>query len=517
MDPERPSGILSRMARYFRRPVLFALLLFCWAAPRLGAQPRPAHPNIIFILADDLGYGDLGSYGQGLIKTPRLDQMAREGVRFTQCYAGTTVCAPSRSSLMTGQDTGHTRVRGNERYPLQPQDRTVAELLHAAGYHTGLIGKWGLGNPDTTGAPTRKGFDEFLGYTDQRHAHNSYPSYLWRNDQKITLPNEVPNEDKDGAGVASKRVVYSPDLFTDEALAFLDRNARQPFFLYLAYTLPHANNEAKAQGMEVPSDAPYSTEPWPQQEKNKAAMITRLDRDVGRLLDKLAQLHLDRDTIVFFTSDNGPHKEGGVDPNFFHSSGPLRGIKRDLYEGGIRVPMIVRWPGKIARGQVSRQVWAFWDFLPTAAQLAGVRPPEGLDGISILPAILGRPQFKQHQFLYWEFHEGGSKQAVRMGNWKAVRLAPDLPLELYDLKHDLGETHNVAAEHASIVRKIEAYLKTARTPSELWPLKAPKAKPAANRAPSDRSEEQGGRPRASLAALGQSVALLPIDRRQRRF
>jgi arylsulfatase A-like enzyme len=433
---------------------------------------REHRPNIIFVLADDLGYGDLGCYGQTLIKTPRLDRMASEGVRFTQCYAGDTVCAPSRCCLMTGKHTGHARVRGNDLYPLQPGDMTVAEVLHQAGYHTALIGKWGLGEPHTTGVPNRKGFDEFLGYTNQRHAHNSYPSYLWRNDQKLPLSNIVTNEDQEGAGVASKRVVYSQDLFTQEALAFLEQNAGRPFFLYLAYTLPHANNEAKDHGMEVPDDGPYSSEHWPAQERHKAAMITRLDADVGRVLDKVAQLHLDQDTIVFFSSDNGPHKEGGADPEFFHSSGPLRGIKRDLYEGGIRVPMIVRWPGRIAPSRLSQQVWAFWDFLPTAAELAGAPPPAGIDGISMLPTLLGRQQVNQHQFLYWEFHEGGSKQAIRMGDWKAVRLAPGRPLELYDLQHDLGETRNVAVWHPRILGRIEVCLKGARTPSEVWPLKA---------------------------------------------
>jgi arylsulfatase A-like enzyme len=443
-----------------------------------GHKPSGSNrPNLIFILADDLGYGDLGCYGQTRIKTPQLDQMAREGTRFTQCYAGDTVCAPSRSCLMTGQHTGHTRVRGNELYPLRPEDQTIAQLLHDAGYHTGLVGKWGLGEPDTTGAPTRKGFDEFLGYTNQRHAHNSYPSYLWRNAQKLPLPNEVPNEDKEGAGVASKRVVYSQDLFLSEALAFLERNARQPFFLYLACTLPHANNEAKDHGMEVPDASLYAKENWPAQEKNKAALISRLDADVGKVLDKLKQLSLDTNTIVFFASDNGPHKEGGVDPEFFHSSGPFRGIKRDLYEGGIRVPMIVRWPGHVLPGRLSDQVWAFWDFLPTAAELARVPLPKQIDGISMVPTLLGRPQFKQHRFFYWEFHEGGSKQAVRMDSWKAVRLAPGAPLELYDLKQDPGETRDVALKHPRVVAKIERFLKSARTPSEPWPLTAPKTSP----------------------------------------
>ncbi len=458
------------------------LVLALLAGLTLGVVPDHAlsapPPNIVFILADDLGYGDLGCYGQAKIQTPRLDRMAAEGLRFTQCYAGSTVCAPSRSCLMTGQHTGHTRIRGNDRYPLQPEDVTVAEVLKSAGYHTALIGKWGLGDVDTPGAPTRQGFDEFFGYTDQRHAHNYYPSYLWRNEQRVPLPNGVAREDPVGAGVATNRLVYSPDLFTEEALKFIEANQTRPFFLYLAYTLPHANNEAGKEGMEVPSDEPYSRQLWPQPEKNRAAMITRLDRDVGRVLDKLAKLNLEGRTVVFFTSDNGPHKEGGTDPQFFDSSGPLRGIKRDLTEGGIRVPMIVRWPGTIRAGRVSRQVWAFWDFLPTAARLAKAQTPDGVDGISMVPALLGRPQIKQHKFLYWEFHEGGSKQAVRMGDWKAVRLAPGQPLELYDLRRDPGETCNVAPQHRRVVAKIERYLETARTESPLWPLKAPARKPS---------------------------------------
>lgn len=467
------------LAPLFRMAVLqWSLIVLC-AAATISAAPRvpslPRQPNIIFILADDLGYGDLGCYGQTKIKTPHLDQMAREGLRFTQCYAGSTVCAPSRSSLMTGQHTGHTRVRGNDRYPLKPEDVTVAEVLRDAGYRTALVGKWGLGEPATTGAPTQQGFDEFFGYTDQRHAHNYYPTFLWRNDQKVSLPNIVPNEDKDGAGVASRAVAYSHDLFTEEALAFLERNQERPFFLYLAYTLPHANNEAKAKGMEVPSSEPYAQTSWPIPEKNKAAMITRLDRDVGRIFDHLGRLGLDRRTIVFFSSDNGPHKEGGINPGFFQSSGPLRGIKRDLYEGGIRVPMIVRWAGTIPPGRVSDRVWAFWDFLPTAAALGKAATPTPIDGISMVPTLLGKPQLRRHKALYWEFHEGGSKQALRMGDWKAVRLTPDGPLELYNLRNDPGETRNLARSEPRVARRAESLLATARTESEKWPLKAPKS------------------------------------------
>ncbi|MFQ6097745.1 MAG: arylsulfatase [Armatimonadota bacterium] len=417
---------------------------------------------MIFILADDLGYGDLGCYGQQRIQTPNLDRFAAEGVRFTDAYAGSTVCAPSRCSLMTGLHTGHCRVRGNARVPLRPEDVTVAEVLKRAGYVTGIIGKWGLGEPDTTGIPNRQGFDEWFGYLNQRRAHNYYPEHLWKNESKFPL----------SGNLNGRRRQYSHDLFTEYALWFLRRHQDRPFFLYLAYTIPHANNELGREtgnGMEVPSDEPYSDERWPQPQKNHAAMITRMDADIGRLMERLKRLGLDENTIVFFSSDNGPHREGGADPNFFDSNGPLRGIKRDLYEGGIRVPAMVRWPGKIEPGTVSDFPWAFWDFLPTAADIAGVAPPADLDGTSILPTLLGREQ-EPHRFMYWEFHEGPSKQAVRMGSWKAVRLSPSKPLELYDLSTDIGETKNVADEHPDVVAKIEEYLETARTESEHWPL-----------------------------------------------
>jgi arylsulfatase A-like enzyme len=425
--------------------------------------------NIIFILADDLGYGEVGCYGQTKIKTPNLDRLAAEGTRFTQCYAGSTVCAPSRACLMTGLHTGHVRIRGNAAVPLQPEDVTVAEVLQKAGYHTCAVGKWGLGLANTPGVPNLQGFEEWYGYLGQTHAHDYYPTQLFRNNQPDS---RMLEKNQDGA-----KGQYSHDLFTMVATNFVRVSKNVPFFLYLAYTIPHANNELgkkTGNGMEVPSDAPYTKEPWPQPEKNKAAMITRMDRDVGLLMDYLKHLGIDEDTAVFFTSDNGPHKEGGIDPKFFNSSGPLRGIKRDLYEGGIRVPMIVRWPGKVPAGKVSDQVWAFWDFLPTAAEIAKGDAPKNLDGISMLPALLGQKQTNQHEFLYWEFHEKGSKQAVRMGDWKAVRLVPDKPLELYDLKNDMAESKDVASDHSDVVSRIEEYLKTARTESERWPIRTAK-------------------------------------------
>jgi len=456
--------------------VTIATLILAWLliGTNSGLPSAAARkPNIIFIHADDLGYGDLSSYGQRNFKTPNIDALAAAGTRFTQYYAGSTVCAPSRSALMTGQHTGHTRIRGNARYPLQPEDVTVAEVLKSAGYRTALVGKWGLGEAETVGIPTKQGFDYFFGYLNQRHAHNYYPSFLWCNEERVKLRNIVPNEDDEGSGVSTNKLDYSPDLFTAEALKFIEQNSRASFFLYLAYILPHANNEAKNKGMEVPDLGEFANKDWPEPEKGKAAMITRMDRDIGRLMALLKRLGLDNETVVIFTSDNGPHKEGGADPDFHNSSGPLRGIKRDLYEGGIRVPMIVRWPGKVKAGKTSEHVWAHWDFLPTAAAIAGVKPPANIDGISMLPALRGQRQ-RGHEFLYWEFHERGFDQAVRMGDWKAVRRDLVDPIELYNLKDDLGERDNIAAKHPEIIKKIEAYLKSARSESSLWPIKTAK-------------------------------------------
>ena len=451
--------------------LLMCLCLVTLLAPLHSSTKARPKPNIIFILADDLGYGDLGCYGQKLIKTPNLDALARAGIRFTNFYAAAPVCAPSRASLMTGQHQGHTYVRGNTtlkpvpgqsgaaatRLPLRPQDVTVAEVLKAGGYATGVIGKWGLGEPDTTGIPNRQGFDYFFGYLNQNHAHNYYPDYLWRNQERVSL----------------KQGTYSHDLFTSEALEFIRREHSHPFFLYLAYTLPHANNElgrTTGNGMQVPTDDPYSRETWPQQEKNYAAMVTRLDADVGKIRELLRELGLDGETIVFFSSDNGPQgrDEGGFDPNFFASHGVFRGIKRELYEGGIREPLIACWPGKISAGQVSQQVWAGWDVLPTLAAIAGVKSPAGIDGISMLPALFGK-RLKGHPYLYWEFHEGQYAQAVRWGRWKAVRKVGS-EIELYDLQTDVSETLDVAPSHPEVVSRIAEIMKQAHTESEFLPV-----------------------------------------------
>jgi arylsulfatase A-like enzyme len=423
-------------------------------------------PNIVLILADDLGYGDVGCYGQQRIQTPNLDRMAAEGMRFTQAYAGSTVCAPSRCCLMTGLHTGHARTRGNQYpdLPLRPEDVTVAELLKRAGYRTGLFGKWSLGGLGSSGYPLKKGFDEWFGFFSQTHAHNSYPEHLLDNQTAYLLRGNF----------GAKKTEYAQDLFTDRALRFLKSQDDRPFFLHLCYTTPHANNELgrdTGDGMEVPTLEPYEAVDWPRQEKAFAAMITRMDRDIGRVFEQLRAAGQERRTLVLFSSDNGPHNEGGHSAAFFSSTGPLRGIKRSLYEGGIRVPTLAWWPGRVPAGRTSDDVWAFWEFLPTACELAGVTAPRGLDGRSIAPILMGHGR-QAPDYLYWEFHERVFAQAVRMGDWKGVRTSAGAALELYNLTDDLGETRNVAGEHADIVRDIERIMRTARTESAEWPVRS---------------------------------------------
>jgi arylsulfatase A-like enzyme len=433
-------------------------------------------PNIVLILADDLGYGDLGCYGQQRIKTPQLDRMAREGMRFTDFYAGSTVCAPSRCVLMTGYHTGHARIRGNARVALRPQDGTLAEVLKSAGYKTGLTGKWGLGEEGTTGIPNRQGFDYFFGYLNQHHAHNYYPAFLYRNEERVELKNVVPGEGEFGGGVATEKVEYSHDLVAEEALKFVEKHRDEPFFLYVAFTTPHANNEAGKAGMEVPEYGPYANTDWPESQKGHAAMVSRMDADVGRLLAKLKELKLDERTLVIFTSDNGPHREGGNDPSFNDSNGPLKGIKRDLSEGGIRVPMIVRWPGKISAGATSDHVSGFQDMLPTLAEIAQADSavPADIDGISFASTLLGQPEKqKEHDHLYWAFYEGGGAQAVRFGKWKAVQQPNDSAVRLYDLESDLGESRDVSTWHEDVVRQAVQKMRGAYVPSENWQFAKP--------------------------------------------
>jgi arylsulfatase A-like enzyme len=448
------------------RLTAYQLFLFFCAVAALGCsgpeETSESRPNIIYIMADDLGYGDLGSYGQQWIQTPNIDRLAAEGMRFTQCYTGSTVCAPSRSVLMTGLHTGHTTVRGNfgktgvvglgggqGRVPLRDEDVTVAEVLKQTGYVTGMTGKWGLGEPNTTGHPNRQGFDEFFGFLNQRRAHHYFVDYLWHNEEKVILEGNL-----DG-----KREQYAHDLFTEFALDFIRDHQDTTFFLYIPYTVPHAE-------YEIPDTTPYTDRNWEWKEKVHAAMITRMDRDIGRIMQSLRDFGIDERTIVFFCSDNGAAErwEGRFD-----SSGPLRGRKRDMYEGGIRTPMIVRYPGKTPAGQTSDMPWYFADVLPTLADLVGTPAPDNLDGISVKPALFGEEQSMTDRYFYWEFHERGYQQAVRWNDWKAIRPAPDQPLQLYNLAADPGESDNVADKYPEMIQQMEDYLKTARTPSIDWP------------------------------------------------
>lgn len=443
-------------------------------------------PNIIYILADDLGYGDLSCYGQKLFSTPNIDQLATDGMRFTQHYSGNTVCAPSRSALMTGQHTGHTFIRGNKeiqpegQYPIPDDTYTLAEALKKVGYTTGAFGKWGLGFPGSEGDPTKQGFDTFYGYNCQRMGHHYYPHHLWFNRDSIVL--------EENAG--KLKGAYAPDLIHERVLEFIETNQEKPFFLYVPSIIPHAELiapepvMAKYQKKYLPEkayegydDGPnYRRGPYESQAEAHAAfaaMIEVLDRQVGEIVKKVEELGLAEETIIIFTSDNGPHQEGGADPEYFNSNGPLRGFKRDLYEGGIRVPFIAKWPGKIQPGTTSDHVSAFWDFFPTVADITGLEqlPPDS-DGISFLPTLLGEDGQIQHNYLYWEFHERGGRIAVRRGSWKGVKYDvlknPDAPLELYNLSKDPGEQHDVAAQHPKLVEELEEIFKTARTPSDVF-------------------------------------------------
>lgn len=417
-----------------------------------GAGP----PNIVVVLMDDMGYGDIGPYGQRTILTPNLDRMAADGIRFTNCYAGSPVCAASRCALMTGLHTGHGRFRGNENVTLQPQDCTVAEMLRAGGYTTGLIGKWQLGETGTPGAPNAKGFDYWFGYDFGDKSRNYYPTRLSKNGREVGIP-----ENDDG-----KEGIYGPDLFTQKAVRFIRRNAATPFFLVLADPTPHANYEAyrdTGNGLQVPSDEPYSSQPWPQIEKNYAAMLTRMDRRLGRLLEELERQGVADNTAVFFTNDNGPEDRWGHDPDFFNGRGPLTGLKTNVFEGGIRVPMMARWPGRALAGAVSSEPWAFWDFLPTVAEMTGNPVPEGLDGMSVFPLLQGLPITPRSHFYWGHPSTEGLNEAVRMGRWKGIRLTPGAPVQLYDLARDLRETEDVAAQRPDLVARAAALMASSRT------------------------------------------------------
>ncbi|MBU0640527.1 MAG: sulfatase-like hydrolase/transferase [Planctomycetes bacterium] len=444
----------------------------------------PRKPNIILLLADDLGYAETGCYGQQKIRTPNLDRLAAEGLRFTQHYSGSTVCAPSRCCLLTGRHTGHACIRDNGELPTEgqqaipPDTLTVARMLQRAGYATAAIGKWGLGGPGTSGEPNLQGFDHWFGYLCQRVAHNYYPTHLWRNGEKVVLPGHEP-------GNLTGRQ-YAPDLLVEEALQFIRAHDTGPFFLYYPTIVPHlalqvpddALVEYRGQWPDPPYDGQRGYLPHPTPRAAYAAMVTRMDRDIGRILDLLRELGLDDNTLIMFSSDNGPTFDvGGADSNFFASTGLLRGRKCDLFEGGIRVPLIARWRGRVRPGTTTAHVSASWDILPTLAEIAGVAAPENIDGTSFLPTLLGRPGQQRHDYLYWEYRARGGNQAVRMGRWKGIRRGigtrRDAPLELYDLEVDVGETRDVAAQHPEIVKRVTEIMRTARTESEHFPLPPP--------------------------------------------
>ena len=434
--------------------MLFASTVLISLPCASGGDDLPDKPNIIWIMCDDLGYGDLGCFGQQTVATPNLDQLAQEGMRFTDFYAGCTVCRPSRLSLWTGKHMGHTPISSNANYHFKPEDVTVAELLRKEGYRTGGVGKWAIGGVGTSGFPLKNGFDFWMGYLDQGEAHNYYPTHLWRNEQKYPLAgNVLSKHPASGGRVASRKVTWSHPIMTEQAFGFIRENREQPFLLHVHWTIPHANNEGgrvHGDGMEVPDYGSYENRDWKNTSKGQAAMVTWMDRDVGRLVALLRELKIDHRTLVFFTSDNGPHSEGGHRHEVFDANGPLRGFKRDLYEGGIRVPTIGWWPGVVKPGTTCSEPLAFWDFLPTACQLAGAEVPGDVDGISFLNALRGREQ-KSHEYLYWKF---GGKQALRTGHWKAVQMDGRKKVELYDLEQDLAEEKNVAGQYPGVVQRI---------------------------------------------------------------
>ena len=459
------------------------LLPACTSTTSEKTGTRP--PNIIYILADDLGYGDLGCYGQERFDTPNIDRLAARGLRFTQHYSGSTVCAPSRSSLMTGLHTGNTYIRGNKevqpegQWPIPDSIYTLPKMLQDRGYRTGAFGKWGLGYPGSEGDPIRQGFDDFYGYNCQRLAHHYYPYYLWDGQERDSLP----------ANAGTAKGTYAPARIQDRVLRFIEDNREQPFFLYYAHVIPHAElaapdslvagfaerfgPEAAWQGTDAgPNYRQGGYESAERPHATFAAMVTLLDQHVGAIAAKLDELGLTENTLVIFTSDNGPHTEGGADPDFFDSNGPLRGYKRDLYEGGIRVPMIASQPGTVPAG-ITDHISAFWDVLPTLAELTGASVPADLDGISFLPTLRGGAQEKSHDYLYWEFHERGGRLAVRQGDWKGVRYGakadPDSPLELYNLSTDPGETKNIATAHPAVAARLDSLLRVSRTESEVFP------------------------------------------------
>ena len=432
-------------------------------AARNARAASGRQPNIIFVLADDLAQGDLGCYGQKLIKTPNLDRMSAEGTRYTQAYCGTSVCAPSRTSLMTGLHMGHCPIRANRatppegQMPLPAGTVTVAQVLNSAGYATACIGKWGMGMFDTTGSPLKVGFDHFFGYNCQTHAHSYFPTYLYDDDKRFEL------EGNDGKGVGK---IYAQNLIAQETLKWIGKQKDRPFFLFYSVTLPHGR-------YEIDNLGEYAGKNWTGQQKAYAAMVSRLDSDVGRIAALLKELGIDNDTALIFAGDNGssfaPNSEMG---RFFEQAHGLRGFKRGMYEGGLRQAAFARWPGQVPPGRVSEEPWAFWDFLPTAAELAGAKLPPAFvpDGLSLASFLRGG-RAPQREYFYWELHESGSIQAVRFGDWKAVKNAPAAAVELYDLKADFGEKTNLAAEKPELVAKAAALMASARKDDPNWPMR----------------------------------------------
>lgn len=471
--------------------MLSSALLLVSCQNRQKQETEPQKPNLVYILADDLGYGDISCYGQTRFATPNLDKMAAGGMLFTQHYAGATVCAPSRSSLMTGQHTGHTPIRGNKewmtegQWPIPAETFTIAEMLKEGGYVTGAFGKWGLGFVDTEGSPNKQGFDEFYGYNCQRLAHNYFPGHLWNNDQEVVLEGNSGDKFEE----------YAPHLIHERALQFIEKNKDKPFFLFYPNVIPHSElllpeenlarfrdkflpeKEYKGAGPGDPGFRKGSYGTQPESHAAFAAMVTLLDKQVGEVLDKLKELGLEKNTLVIFSSDNGPHLEGGGDPDYFDSNGPLKGYKRDLYEGGIRVPMIAFWEGKILPGTKTSHISAFWDIMPTAAELAGIQAPENINGISFLPTLLNREKQKQHEYIYWEFHEKGGRKALRKGDWKLVQYDVFNPekttTELYNLSTDIGEENNVADKNPELVKELLGLVNSARTASEVFTFQSP--------------------------------------------
>ncbi|MGN5955249.1 arylsulfatase [Sphingobacterium lactis] len=464
--------------------MLKRFLLICFVGVNCLVYGQNKKPNIIFILADDLGYADVGAYGQEKILTPNIDELAKNGKLYTDFYAGAPVCAPSRSSLMTGQHTGHTYIRGNKEIvpegqePLAANIETFVQNLKAAGYKTGAFGKWGLGMVGTTGDPLKKGFDVFYGYNCQRQSHRYYPTHLWDDEKRIDL---------EGNDLAHTNI-YAPDLIQEKTLQFIHNNPDGPFFMYVPSVLPHAElivpnddifkmydgkfEEKPFKGNDYGPNAGVGYTSQAKPHATYAAMVTRLDKHVGQIVDALKEEGILDNTIILFTSDNGSHREGGADPEFFNSSGPFRGNKRDVYEGGVRTPMIIQWPAKVKADTRSNHIAAFWDVAPTLLQLAGAKGMKQTDGISFVPSLLEKGKQKEHEYLYWEFHEGGGKQGLRMGDYKAIRLKakgnPDAPIAIYHLPSDIAEKNDIAAQHPELVKKAKKIMSEGRTESAVF-------------------------------------------------